>query len=114
MTAARPLLKTSRCRERAAQMQPHPFRLAIERRARGDELARLFVPDAVLHSLMLSKPVTGVERVTREFEITAKAAAPTRFTYEVSDGRRTMLFWEGTAGGFKLQGATILVDGDDG
>jgi hypothetical protein len=44
----------------------------------------------------------------------AKIAGPIQYTLEVSDHKQTFLLWKGEVGGFPLEAATILVDGDDG
>ena len=68
----------------------------------------------VLKAPILTKPVVGVSQVLNVIEHAAKLAGPIQYTLEVSDPKQTFLFWNGKSGGFKLQAATILVDGEDG
>jgi hypothetical protein len=92
----------------------HPFRAAIEARISNEDFAKLFAPDAVIEAPMLSRPVHGVENVLDIVSNAASFVSRIRYTLEVRDSRQTILFWEAKAGGFTLQAATILVDGDDG
>jgi hypothetical protein len=95
-------------------MKKHPFRIAIETQASTEDFAKLFAPDVVLKAPMLTKPVFGVGQVLNVIEHAAKFAGPIHYTLEASDPKQTFLFWNGKSGGFKLQAATILVDGEDG
>ena len=95
-------------------MTKHPFRVAIETGASKQEFATLFSPDVVLMAPMLTKPVTGVSQVLNVVDHAAKLAGPIQYTLEVSDTTQTFLVWKGQAGGFPLEAATIIVDGDDG
>jgi hypothetical protein len=92
----------------------HPFRVAIETNAAAEGFRRLFAPDVIIKAPMLTKPVHGVENVLDIVINAAKLVGPIRYTLEVRDSRQTILLWEGKAGGFTLQAATILLDGDDG
>jgi hypothetical protein len=95
-------------------MKKHPLRVAIETGAGKEAFAKLFSPDAVLMTPMLSKPVTGVSQVLAVVGHAAKVAGPIQYTLEVSDSKQTFLLWRGQVDGHKLEAATILVDGDDG
>jgi len=95
-------------------MTKHPFRIAIESGASKDEFSKLFWRDVVLLAPMLSKPVTGVSQVLNVVGEAAKIAGPIQYTLEVRDSKQTFLLWKGQMGGFTLEAATILVDGDDG
>ncbi len=95
-------------------MSKHPFRTAIENNAGQDELVGLLAPEVVLMAPMLSKPVTGAERVANVLACAAQVAAPIEYTLEVADPRQTFLMWNGHAHGFDLQAVTILVDDSDG
>jgi hypothetical protein len=92
----------------------HPFRVAIEANANDGDLRKLFAPDVVIKASMLTKPVKGAKDVLNLVGHAVKLAGPITYTLEVRDSKQTILLWEGKAGGFTLQGATILVDGDDG
>jgi hypothetical protein len=92
----------------------HPFRAAIEAQISNEDFAKLFTPDAVIEAPMLTNPVRGVENVLDIVSNAASLVGPIRYTLEVRDSRQTILLWEGKAGGFTLQAATILVDGNDG
>src|SRR5262245_37011209 len=94
-------------------MSKHPFRVAIETRASRQDLSRLFAPDVVIYAPILTKPVKGVRDVLDIIDHAAKLAGPIQYTLELKDPRQTILFWNGNAGGFKLEAATILVDGED-
>jgi hypothetical protein len=95
-------------------MSKHPFRRAIESGASKEEFSKLFAPDVVIQAPMLTQPVKGTRAVLNIIWYAAKLAGPIRYTVEVSDSRQTILLWKGNAGGFTLEAATILVDGDDG
>src|SRR5262245_3702048 len=95
-------------------MTKHPFRVAIESGASKEKFSKLFSPNVVLWAPMLTKPVTGVDQVLNVVRNAATIAGPIQYTLEVSDGKQTFLLWKGKAGGFPLEAATILVDGDDG
>jgi hypothetical protein len=95
-------------------MSKHPFRVAIEAGAGKDELGKLFAPDAVIKAPMLTKPVKGASDVLNIVDHAATLAGPIQYTFEVRDSKQTILLWKGNAGGFALEAATILVDGDDG
>jgi len=95
-------------------MPKHPFRAAIEAGAHAEELSKLFAPEVVIHAPMLTKPIKGAQDVLSIIGHAAKLAGPIRYTLEVRDPKQTILFWRGSAGGFTLEAATILVDGEDG
>src|SRR5262245_4073862 len=63
---------------------------------------------------MLTKPVKGARDVLNIIDHAATLAGPIEYTIEVRDPKQTILLWNGTAGGFKLEAATILIDGKDG
>src|SRR5262245_29562593 len=94
-------------------MSKHPFRLAIEAGASEESFRTLLAPDVELHAPMLTKPVRGVREVMSIIDHAAKLAGPIQHTLEVTDSKQTILFWRGSAGGFTLEAATILVEGDD-
>jgi len=95
-------------------MSKHPFRVAIEAGASDENFSKLFATDVVIHAPMLTRAVKGVRDVVNIIRHAAKLAAPIQYTLEVRDSKQTFLFWRGNAGGFTLEAATILVDGDDG
>jgi hypothetical protein len=95
-------------------MSKHPFRIAIENGASREDLSKLFAPDAVIKAPMLTKPVKGAHDVLDIIGHAARIAGPIQYTIEVRDSKQTILLWKGNAGGFALEAATILVDGDDG
>jgi hypothetical protein len=95
-------------------MSKHPFRVAIEAGAGKDELGKLFAPDVVIKAPMLTKLVKGASDVLNIIDRAATLAGPIQYTFEVRDSKQTILLWKGKAGGFALEAATILVDGDDG
>jgi hypothetical protein len=95
-------------------MPRHPFRVAIESGARSEELRELFAPNASLLAPMLTKPLRGADRVLEVVGEAARVAGPIEYMLEASDPRQTILLWKGTAGGFPLEAATILVDGAGG
>jgi hypothetical protein len=95
-------------------MTKHPFRTAIENSYGKAEFSKLFSPDVVLLAPMLTRPVTGTDQVLNVIDNAANIAGPIRYTTEIADNRQTFLLWTGQVGGFALEAATILVDGDDG
>jgi len=92
----------------------HPFRVAIEANACEEEFARLLSPNVALLAPMLTKPVTGVSDVLSVIRCVAKIAGPIHHTLQVSDSKQAFLFWKSQVGGFTMEAATILVDGDGG
>jgi hypothetical protein len=95
-------------------MSKHPFRVAIESGASDEDFSKLFAPDVVIKAPMLTKPVKGMRDVLNIISHAAGIAGPIQYTLEVRDSKQTILLWNGNAGGFTLEAATILVDGDDG
>jgi hypothetical protein len=95
-------------------MPKHPFRVAIETGATDEDFSKLFAPDVVIKAPMLTKPVKGTRDVLNIIRHAAKLAGPIEYTLEVRDPKQTILLWKGHAGGFTLEAATILVDGEDG
>jgi hypothetical protein len=95
-------------------MSKHPFRVAIETGASQEDFGKLFAPDAVIKAPMLTKPLKGKRAVLDIIGHAAKLAGPIQYTLEVRDSKQTILLWKGNAGGFTLEAATILLDGDDG
>src|SRR5271163_3317133 len=95
-------------------MAKHPFRLAIESGAKHDDLAGLFAPEAEILAPMLTRPLTGADKVLNIVGHAARIAGPIRYTLEISDPKQTFLLWKGQIDGFTLEAATILVDGPDG
>jgi len=109
------ILSTKLSAEQGAQaMSKHPFRVAIETGANEETFGKLFAPDVAIQAPMLTKSVKGVRDVVNIIGHAAKIAGPIQYTLEVKDSKQTILFWRGNAGGFTLEAATILVDGDDG
>jgi hypothetical protein len=95
-------------------MTKHPFRAAIEAGAGKEDLSKLFAPDVVIKAPMLTKPVKGARDVLTIIGHAARLAGPIQYTLEARDSNQTILLWKGNAGGFALEAATILVDGNDG
>jgi hypothetical protein len=95
-------------------MFKHPFRVAIESGATDENFSKLFAMDVVIKAPMLTKPVRGVRDVLNIVRHAARLAGPTEYTLEIRDPKQTILLWRGHAGGFTLEAATILVDGEDG
>jgi hypothetical protein len=95
-------------------MPKHSFRVAIETGATDEDLSKLFAPDVVIKAPMLTKPVEGTRDVLNIIGHAAKLAGPIEYMLEVRDAKQTILLWKGQAGGFTLEAATILVDGEDG
>src|SRR5215831_7238832 len=62
---------------------------------------------------MLTRAVKGVRDVVNIIGHAAKLASPIQYTLEVRDSKQTIIFWSGNVGGFTLEAATILVEGDD-
>jgi hypothetical protein len=95
-------------------MSKHPFRVAIETQASREEFSKLFSADVTIYAPMLTKPVVGKADVLNILSHAVKITSPIRYTLEIRDNRQTILLWKGTAGGFELDAATILVDGENG
>jgi hypothetical protein len=95
-------------------MSKHPFRRAIESGGSTSELLGLLTPEAVLWAPMLTQPIIGAQEAVEVLGLAAQLAGPIEYTLEVSDGTQTILVWRGTAGGFRLEAATILTDNPEG
>src|SRR5262245_46873975 len=95
-------------------MTKHPFRVAIETGASKEKSGQLYWPNVVRWALTLTKRDTGAGKVLEVIGHAAKVAGPIRYTLEVSDTKQTFLLWKGQSGGFPLEAAAILVNGDDG
>ena len=97
-------------------MHKHPFRRAIEAGIPTSAFAKLFAPDAIIHAPMLSKPVQGLEGGRGNIvSHAAKIAAPIQYAAEVkTTAIRHSFSGSGSVAGFRLEAATILVDGEDG
>jgi len=95
-------------------MKKHPFRVAVENHIDKKSFEKLFSPNVVLKAPILTEAIIGVSQVLNFISHAIKVAGPIRYTLEVSDSRQTILLWNGKAGGFILEAATILVDGEDG
>jgi len=95
-------------------MSKHPFRVAIEAGVNREDFSKLFARDVVIKAPMLTKPVKGVHDVLKIIAHAAEVLDPINYTLEVRNPNETILFWNSNAVGFKLEAATILVDGNDG
>ncbi|MEK6419966.1 MAG: hypothetical protein V4801_10195 [Burkholderia gladioli] len=74
----------------------------------------LLAPQVAFHSPIFTKAVTGRERVAQVFAQSSSARAG-RFTGEYQlDARTTLLRWEGSIAGRKLESLEIIVDDEDG
>lgn len=91
-------------------MTTHPFRAAIERGASPEEFATLFTSNVTFHTLILEKTVIGRDEVLRMVLTAAKVVDNIHYTQEMRDAQCTILLWQGTIDGYKLQAATVLVD----
>jgi hypothetical protein len=94
-------------------MSKHPFRIAVEAGASKEDFSKLFAPDVVIKAPMLTKPVKGARDVLHIIGLAARLAGPIHYTHEVCDSKQTILLWKGSAAGFALEAATIIVDGND-
>jgi len=94
-------------------MRKHPFRVAIERGASREDLAKLLSPDAEIWPPMLTQPVRGRQMSLEILSAAVRIGGPLSYLYEAADTRQTFLIWR-HVDGHKLQACTILVDGDDG
>ena len=63
---------------------------------------------------MLTKPVSGREKVGKILAAAASIAGPIEYEHELSDGKQTFLIWKGSVGGFTLEAVTILTENTDG
>lgn len=95
-------------------MAKHPFRKAIEAGASPEELRALFSAGAVLLAPILTEAVEGIDDVVAVIDAAARLSGPIEYLLEASDPGQSILLWKGTAGGFPLEAATILVDDEDG
>ena len=95
-------------------MPKHPFRVAIETGATDEDFSKLFAPDVAIKAPMLTKPVKGARDVLNIIGHAARLAGPIEYTLEICDPKQTILLWRGHAGGYALEAATIVVDGEDG
>jgi hypothetical protein len=92
----------------------HPFRLAIESGATGEEFSAIFAPNVVLMAPMLTKPLSGVSDVLNVVRHAAAVAGPIKYVFQASDTKQTFLLWKGEVDGHSLEAVTILVDDENG
>lgn len=91
----------------------HPFRTAVEARDIDAMVAEL-AEDVVFHSPVAFTPFAGREAVMGLFEALFRTFEEFEYSDEVTDGDTTMLIFNATVGGKKIQGLDLIRYGDDG
>lgn len=94
-------------------MQRHPLRILRETGGTREQLLELLAPDVVFHSPIFREPVVGRELVA-DVMLRAAAVRGGAYVEEFRDGRRTVLVWEGTIAGQKLQSLELIEDDEQG
>ncbi len=78
------------------------------------EFARAFSLNVVIEASVLPSALTGVHDVRAFFEATKKMYTTVGFTFESTDGPRTLLGWDGEFAGEPVAGITVLEHDTDG
>ena len=91
----------------------HPFRAAIEARDHQAAVALLH-PDVQFHSPAVFKPYEGVAAVSELLGHVLAVFSDFTYTGEVTDGRRTVLFFSARVGDRSLEGIDDLTIDDSG
>jgi hypothetical protein len=91
----------------------HPFRAAIER---GDEDAAmaLLAADVRFRSPAVHRPYEGREAVEELLRLVVTVFEDFRYTDELTDGDRTVLFFSASVGDRQLEGIDDITLGPDG
>ncbi|HLZ63181.1 MAG TPA: nuclear transport factor 2 family protein [Ktedonosporobacter sp.] len=98
-------------------MSQHPFRVLSEGGASSmssGEMAALLAPDVTFHSPILSRAVSGRERVQQILANAFEFVDPIQFTLELSDRQQTVFLWNGAINGYEIQAARVISENAEG
>jgi hypothetical protein len=90
-------------------MSLHRFAEAAERRD-GAAMAALFAADVTYHTPTLTTDLHGKELTLRYLAEGTRIVDDLKYTDQVSDDERLILFWKGTLAQREISGATVLAD----
>jgi len=95
----------------------HPFRKLREGGPMTQaQVAALLNESVVMHTPILVKPIVGRELVSFAVSMSSQSRDdPGKYTFEGKiDARTTLLRWQGTVEGHKIESLELLVDDEDG
>jgi len=95
----------------------HPFRKLREAGPpTPEEAAAILAKNVVMHSPVLIKPIVGRELVAITISNSSNSRDnPGRYIFEATvDNRTTLLRWQGTVEGHKIESLELLTDDDNG
>ena len=88
-------------------MSTHPFRAGWETRDL-DAFADSLAPDVVLHSPILSAPITGHEAAVELYGVLFERFGEVEITDHLSSGDTHAFFWRAEAGGRPIEGVDLI------
>jgi hypothetical protein len=95
----------------------HPLRKLCEAGApTPDQVAKILAENVVMHSPVLIKPIKGRELVAITISNSSRSRDnPGKYVYEGKlDDKTTLLRWQGTIDGHKIESLELLTDDEDG
>jgi hypothetical protein len=95
----------------------HPFRKLREAGPPSpQQAAAILAEDVVMHSPVLIKPIVGRELVAITISNSSHSRDdPGKYVFEAKvDDRTTLLRWQGTVEGHKIESLELLTDNEDG
>ena len=90
----------------------HSYRIATEEAKEPGALASVLAPDVVLEPYLLANASTGRDKAISHLTSLAKLVGTPQYFLELANGETSVLLWNGSFGGRKLQGATVLRERD--
>jgi hypothetical protein len=94
-------------------MITHQFAAAAERRD-GAAMAALLAEDVTYHTPTLTADLHGKDLTLRYLAEGTRIVNDLKYTDQVSDGERLILFWTGVLDQREISGATVLADAAEG
>jgi uncharacterized protein with FMN-binding domain len=94
-------------------MASHPLRILRDSGGSMAALTALLAEDVVFNSPILAKPVIGRELVAKVMQQSVQVRDG-RYTDEFRQGLKTVLVWEGSIQGHKLQSFELIEDNPEG
>jgi hypothetical protein len=95
----------------------HPLRKLREAGpATPEQVAAILAPNVVMHSPVLIKPIVGRELVAVAISMSSQSRDnPGKYIFEAKiDDRTTLLRWQGTVEGHKIESLELLTDDEIG
>ena len=95
-------------------MARHPFEHVSRMEPTAERFADLLAPDVVFHSPVFAHPVRGRDSVAELLETVHAIFGVPTYRLRLSEGRDTMLLFDGEVDGQTLQVAVAIRDGPHG